>query len=108
VVAVHAYQMPPSVGAYGPFPGVDVEGVREAAQQTLDRALKGIDADKTGVRVEPRLVCAPAAWALVDCGAGAALIVVGARGGGGFAGLVLGSVSHQVIRHAPCPVLVAH
>lgn len=36
------------------------------------------------------------------------LIVIGARGLGNLTGLVLGSVSQSVIKHAPCPVLVTH
>jgi nucleotide-binding universal stress UspA family protein len=43
---------------------------------------------------------------MVQAASGAFMVVVGARGLGGFRGLVLGSVSRHVVQHAPCPVLV--
>jgi len=45
---------------------------------------------------------------LLDAAEGAAMIVVGSRGHGGFAGMLLGSVSSHVAEHATCPVLVVH
>ena len=46
------------------------------------------------------------ASALLDAARGAFMVVVGARGLGGFTGMLLGSVSQHVIHHASCPVLV--
>ena len=43
---------------------------------------------------------------LIDESEGADLLVVGHRGHGGFAGLVLGSVSQHVVAYAKCPVTV--
>lgn len=59
-----------------------------------------------GVDVTGRVVQGNPASALVDASREADLVVVGSRGHGGFAGMMLGSVSTQTVHHAHCPVLV--
>lgn len=107
LVAVHAHQVPPVAAAYSPNPGFEPVRHRDLAVETLDAALGTVEADNPDVKVERRVEHGPAARVLLDRAGDAAALVVGARGRGGFAGLVLGSVSQQVMRHAPCPVLIA-
>ena len=78
-------------------------GERDAAE-LLDRAIAAIDTD--GLDIEPRTVCDLPARGLLDAAADADLLVVGARGVGGFRGLLLGSVSQQVAQHTPCPAVI--
>jgi nucleotide-binding universal stress UspA family protein len=76
------------------------------ALRVLDEAVAGLGADAEEVRVERVAVNDLPARGLLEAAAGADLLVVGARGLGGFQGLLLGSVSHQVAQHAPCPVVI--
>jgi len=48
------------------------------------------------------------ARALLDAADAAELLVVGSRGHGGFAGVLVGSISQQCVHHAKCPVVVVH
>jgi nucleotide-binding universal stress UspA family protein len=59
------------------------------------------------VSISYRAVHAGPAKCLIDTSRDARMLVVGSRGRGGLAGMLLGSVSEQCVRHAACPVLLA-
>ncbi|MER7459355.1 universal stress protein [Micromonospora sp. NPDC126480] len=75
----------------------------------LDTAAAAAGGSHPGLAVTTRELHAdkPEA-ALIDASRDGALVVVGTRGRGGFAGMLLGSVSQSLVQHAHCPVLVAH
>lgn len=74
------------------------------AREAVEDALAGIDAGD--VAIERHVVEGHPARVLLEAGAGAELLVVGSRGLGGFARLLLGSVGQELVHHAPCPVAI--
>jgi nucleotide-binding universal stress UspA family protein len=81
--------------------------VRRQAEDLLEHLLGEVGDAVEGVDVQRAVVeDRHAAEALVELSDQADLLVVGSRGRGGFSSLLLGSVSHAVVLHARCPVVV--
>ncbi|MDI1461153.1 universal stress protein [Catellatospora sp. KI3] len=80
--------------------------VAEKEGRSLAEALAAVRERHPDVAVREHLVRGRPARVLVELSEQAQLVVVGGRGCGGFTGLVMGSVSHQVLHHARCPVLL--
>ncbi len=81
--------------------------VHERAKRIVNDVVKAVGADHADLPVHQEVIAgARSAQALIDRSRNADLLVVGSRGRGGFKGLLLGSVSQQLVQHAPCPVVV--
>ena len=91
---------------FAPVASVDVSELRRAADAALEATIRPVVPADTDVVVERRVVEGTPATVLVDESRNADLLVVGSRGHGGFAGLLLGSVSQQCAQHAACPVVI--
>ncbi|MGW0599304.1 universal stress protein [Streptomyces sp. NPDC002776] len=89
-----------------PFVTYDEERLRHEEERVLAEALVGPGEKYPDVEVRRRLVRGRVRHTLIEASADAGLVVVGARGRGGFTGLLLGSVSQAVLHHADCPVAV--
>ena len=81
------------------------ERARRMAQEAADKALAGLGDDRP-VSVTVKAVSGNPGEEILSTAPDADMIVVGARGAGGFARLLMGSVSTHLIYHARCPVVV--
>ena len=109
VEAITTWQDPAQYGtAYG-WTSAAFEG--DTFDTTMVKVLDETVAEVTAqipqpVTVLPQVVKGHPAETLLQAAAGADLLVVGSRGHGTFAGIMLGSVSQHCVQYAPCPVVV--
>lgn len=104
LVAVHAWTDSVLDAAAVPLLGWDA--IETVEQLLLAERLAGWGEKYPDVEVRRVVARDRPAHALIQQASAAQLLVVGSRGRGSAAGLVLGSVSHAVLHHSPCPVAV--
>jgi nucleotide-binding universal stress UspA family protein len=102
------WTQPYSAGApgYSSLQWISEADLSSVAKQQQADALAAVLGAEPSLKVEQEVVEGHPAQELLVAAEGADLVVVGSRGHGGFVGMLLGSVSQQVVAHAPCPVLV--
>ena len=113
LVALHVYTVGAFVYPIAPYPvppypvAEEMARIRAEVLRTAEHGLGKWTEKYPDVDVRVEVERGPAARELVDASRTAGLLVVGTRGHGGLAGMLLGSVSHAVLRHAHCPVVIA-
>lgn len=109
VTVIHAWRAPSlhGAGVALPMPADTGEAIRHE-EQRLAEQLAPWRRKFPQIHIVGEVVPGHAASVLTDASQQAGLLVVGSRGLGSFAGMLLGSVSQSVLHHAHCPVAVAH
>jgi nucleotide-binding universal stress UspA family protein len=104
VRAVTVWHLPASFG-WGPavMPEMDLEADARAA---LKATVEAVTDTTEPVEIQTEVVQGPPALMLLRAADDADLLVVGSRGHGAFAGMLIGSVSEHCAHHANCPVVV--
>ncbi|WP_432971503.1 universal stress protein [Dactylosporangium sp. CA-233914] len=101
LVAIRAHVTPAQ-------PALPLRDIEEHERAELGASLAQWVDKYPDVQVEALVAAGRAAKVLIGVSHTAQLVVVGSRGHGGFAGLLLGSVGQQLMQHTECPVLIAH
>jgi len=106
LVAMCAWEIAPELSDFGMLVHIDADQEQRELDAMLATLLDPLLDGHPDVTAERRVVQATPRAALVKASRQACLVVVGSRGLGGFAGLLMGSVSRAVVREADCPVIV--
>jgi nucleotide-binding universal stress UspA family protein len=107
---VHAWEMQPTGTAVGrtltPGGAGGPERQRDDAERLLAEIVEGELSNHENLKVRTSIGRGSPAVVLLEAARDADMVVVGSRGAGGFAGLMLGSVSSKMASHATCPVVI--
>lgn len=105
-VSVWTVAPPPSVPPFGGFPWGTSTELPDAVRSMLADVVAETQAEFPNVDIGQHVVAGNAAQELIRLSKDADLVVVGARGHGGFSGMLIGSVSQHVLAHSACSVVV--
>lgn len=109
LVAITTWNVEVVDGMVVTTPGTDAWNSVEAKYRAVaDKVVEPLRASHPEVDCTVEVVRSSAAKAIVERSADAGLIVMGTRGRGGFRGMLLGSVSQQVLETATCPMMLVH
>jgi nucleotide-binding universal stress UspA family protein len=108
LIALAVHEVPKSywggIPVVGPADDVVLARLRQAAEEMTQRVAAGLAVQPPSVQV--RAVSGFVVKEIVDASQDADLVVIGPRGGHGFARLIMGSVSAEVIEQSKCPVVI--
>jgi nucleotide-binding universal stress UspA family protein len=115
ITAMTAWQFPAVVGMSPAVMNVGMAPYfpeswhpEQDARDLLDSTVQEVFADERPVDLVLSIAYGQPASVLLEASEDSTMLIVGSRGHGGFAGLLLGSVSSACAEHATCPVLVVH
>ena len=105
LLAITAWRPPTTYGYPADYSDVDFE---IEARKKLEQIVEEVLGTEPSVPLVMRVAEGHPAQILVDAAEGAGLLVVGSRGLGAFAGMLLGSTSQHCVQRSTTPVVVIH